>query len=71
MQGHLIYFVLQLAYLPDRRRDFSFDEEDGQDSEVSDGRSDNIISDDFFKGEKKMKKRSMLAWFKLKVCKYN
>ena len=53
--------------MPDRRRDFNFDEEDGQDSEISDGRSDNLISDDFIKGEKKIKKRSMLAWFKLKV----
>lgn len=59
--------ILQLAYLPDRKREFVLDEEDGHDSEMSDGRSDNIIADDSFKGEKKMKRRSMLAWFKMKV----
>nr|AMS24219.1 kinesin 7-Ib protein [Marsilea vestita] len=57
----------ELAYLPDRRRDFTIDDEDGQESEISsDGRSDNLISDDPFKGEKKLKRRSMLAWFKSK-----
>ncbi|KAI5081694.1 hypothetical protein GOP47_0001437 [Adiantum capillus-veneris] len=58
----------ELAYLPDRRRDdFIFEDEDGHESELSvDGRSDNIISDELFKGEKKTKRRSMLAWFKSK-----
>eukprot|EP00250_Pteridium_aquilinum_P013264 c21239_g1_i1 orf=280-3999(+) len=57
----------ELAYLPDRRRDYIFEDEDDHESELSfDGRSDNIISDDLFKGEKKTKRRSMLAWFKLK-----
>ncbi|KAH7287488.1 hypothetical protein KP509_32G058200 [Ceratopteris richardii] len=57
----------ELAYLPDRKRDFIFEDEDGHESELSlDGRSDNIISDELFKGEKKTKRRSMLAWFKLK-----
>lgn len=62
------HICLQLAYLPDRRRDYIFEDEDGHESELSlDGRSDNIISDDLFKGEKKTKRRSMLAWFKLKA----
>lgn len=57
----------ELAYLPDRRRDFVFEDEEGHESELSfDGRTDNIISDELFKGEKKTKRRSMLAWFKLK-----
>ncbi|MCO5557433.1 hypothetical protein L7F22_010997 [Adiantum nelumboides] len=57
----------ELAYLPDRRREFIFEDEDGHESELSlDGRNDNIISDDLFKGEKKTKRRSMLAWFKSK-----
>lgn len=61
----------ELAYLPDRRRDYIFEDEDGHESELSlDGRSDNIISDDLFKGEKKTKRRSMLAWFKLKKNEY-
>lgn len=57
----------ELAYLPDRRREFAFEDEDGHDSELSlDGRSDSSVVDEILKGEKKTKRRSMLAWFKLK-----
>eukprot|EP00249_Psilotum_nudum_P009640 c22061_g2_i1 orf=468-4226(+) len=57
----------ELAYLPDRRREFIFNDEDFHDSELSaEGKSDSSIAEEILKEDKKTKKRSMLGWFKLK-----
>ena len=59
---------MQLAYLPDKKRDGMYEGVNLRDLEQSlHGKSINIISDGILKGEKKTKKRSMLAWFKMKV----
>lgn len=56
----------ELAYLPNRRRDFMIEEDDSHDSEFStEGKGENNIEDSF-KEEKKNKKHGMLNWFKLR-----
>jgi centromeric protein E len=58
---------MQLAYLPNRRRDFMIEEDDSHDSEFStEGKGENSIEDSS-KEEKKNKKHGMLNWFKLRV----
>ncbi|KAH9321253.1 hypothetical protein KI387_015892, partial [Taxus chinensis] len=57
----------ELAYLPDRRRDFMIDDEDSHDSEFStEGKGDNNFIEETSKDEKKNKKHGMLNWFKLR-----
>ena len=63
---------LQLAYLPDKRRDLVLEDDDdaglGGELESREGK-DGIGTEDSCKDEKKaIKKRGMLAWFKLRVC---
>jgi len=62
-----------LVYLPDKRRDLILEDDDegGHGSELE-GRGearDGTGAEDGCKDEKKaIKKRGMLAWFKLRVC---
>lgn len=63
----LTYFLIQLVYLPDRKREYLIDDDVGSvDSEISEGRFD-IISPDSAKDDKKYRRRGMLGWFKSKV----
>lgn len=56
----------ELAYLPNRRRDFMIEDDDSHDSEFSmEGKGENSIEDSS-KEEKKNKKHGMLNWFKLR-----
>ncbi|KAK1311328.1 Kinesin-like protein NACK2 [Acorus calamus] len=56
----------ELAYLPDRKREYIDDDAGSLDSEVSsEGRCD-TISDESIKFDKKNRKRGMLGWFKLR-----
>jgi centromeric protein E len=62
-----------LAYLPDKRRDLILEDDDeggqGGDSEARGEGRDSVGTEDSCKDEKKaIKKRGMLAWFKLRVC---
>ena len=58
---------MQLAYLPNRIRDFMIEDDDSHDSEFSmEGKGKNSIEDSP-KEEKKKKKHGMLNWFKLRV----
>ncbi|KAJ7551194.1 hypothetical protein O6H91_06G004200 [Diphasiastrum complanatum] len=63
----------ELAYLPDKRRDFTFlDDEDesimvGPESDLSaSGKGESTNGEEVTRDEKKSKRRSMLAWFKLR-----
>lgn len=64
---------LQLAYLPDKRRDLIHEDDDegdqgGPDFEGNGDGRDSLGTEDGLKDEKKaIKKRGMLAWFKLRV----
>ncbi|KAK4481309.1 hypothetical protein RD792_012194 [Penstemon davidsonii] len=62
----------ELAYLPDRKREYMVDDDAGSiDSELSvDGRSDATNLDEIVKDFKRSKRRGMLGWFKLKVKSY-
>ena len=65
---HLAMFLIQLAYLPDRKREYMIGDDTGSfDSELSDGRSDITYLDDLVKDYKRNRRRGMLGWFKLKV----
>ncbi|KAK1267407.1 Kinesin-like protein NACK2 [Acorus gramineus] len=56
----------ELAYLPDRKREYIDDDAGSLDSEISsEGRCD-TISDESIKFDKKNRKRGMLGWFKLR-----
>ncbi|KAK1288900.1 Kinesin-like protein NACK2 [Acorus calamus] len=56
----------ELAYLPDRKREYIDDDAGSLDSEVSsEGRCD-TISDESIQFDKKNRKRGMLGWFKLR-----
>lgn len=61
--------IMQLAYLPDRKREYMIDEDVGSiDSEKSaDGREGVINLDELVKDFRRNRKRGMLGWFKLKV----
>eukprot|EP01018_Ginkgo_biloba_P005091 Gb_35642 [translate_table: standard] len=57
----------ELAYLPDRRRDFIIEDEDSHDSEISaEGKGDSNNTEETSKEEKKNRKHGMLNWFKLR-----
>ncbi|XP_055829962.1 kinesin-like protein KIN-7C, mitochondrial isoform X2 [Solanum dulcamara] len=58
----------ELAYLPDRKREYMIDEDAGSiDSEISaDGREGVINLDELVKDFRRNRKRGMLGWFKLK-----
>ncbi|XP_010268983.1 PREDICTED: kinesin-like protein KIN-7C, mitochondrial [Nelumbo nucifera] len=58
----------ELAYLPDRKREYMIDEDAGSlDSEFSaEGRCDASNLDELVKDDRKNRKRGMLGWFKLK-----
>ncbi|KAK4718691.1 hypothetical protein R3W88_017029 [Solanum pinnatisectum] len=58
----------ELAYLPDRKREYMIDEDSGSiDSEISaDGREGVINLDELVKDFRRNRKRGMLGWFKLK-----
>lgn len=60
---------MQLAYLPDRKRDYLNDDDGGScASGVSvDGRDDVVNLDDLVKDMRSNKKRGMLGWFKIRV----
>lgn len=63
---------MQLAYLPDRKRESLIDDDDGSiDSEISvDGRSGATNLDELVRDYKRNRRRGMLGWFKLKVNPY-
>ncbi|GMP46880.1 hypothetical protein CsSME_00014872 [Camellia sinensis var. sinensis] len=58
----------ELAYLPDRKREYMIDDDAGSHvSEISaDGRSDVANLDDLVKDYRRNRRRGMLGWFKLK-----
>lgn len=59
---------MQLVYLPDRKRDYLIDDDVGSvDSDISEGRFDNISPGNASKDDKKYRRGRMLGWFKLKV----
>lgn len=59
---------MQLAYLPDRTREYMINDDVGSlDSELSEGISDASNLDDPVKGDKRNRRRGMLGWFKLRV----
>lgn len=60
---------LQLAYLPDRKRDHLIDDDSGSHaSEPSvEGKDDVINLDELMKDYKRNKRRGMLGWFKMRV----
>ncbi|KAI0496110.1 hypothetical protein KFK09_022417 [Dendrobium nobile] len=62
----------ELAYLPDRKREYIIDDDVGSiDSELSgEGRFGINCLDDNLKFEKKNRRRGMLGWFKLKKPEY-
>lgn len=64
-----IFLLLQLAYLPDRKREYLIDDEDGRlDSELSaEGRLDSSSLDEPLRFDKRSRKSGMLGWFKLRV----
>jgi centromeric protein E len=66
----LFCFILQLAYLPDRKRDFT-DDDISLDSELSlEGKLDLNNPDESVRFDRRNRKRGMLGWFKLKVVLY-
>ncbi|RZR95338.1 hypothetical protein BHM03_00024172, partial [Ensete ventricosum] len=58
----------KLAYLPDRKREYSIDDEDGRlDSDLSaEGRLDSSSLDEPLRFDKRSRKSGMLGWFKLR-----
>lgn len=60
---------MQLAYLPDRKREYTVDDDArSYASEFSvEGRGDVTDIDELGKGYKRSKRRGMLGWFKLRV----
>ncbi|KAF9608983.1 hypothetical protein IFM89_012322 [Coptis chinensis] len=58
----------ELAYLPNRKREYMIDDDAGSlDSEFSvEGRCDFTSLDEFAKDDKRNRKRGMLSWFKLR-----
>ena len=68
--GFLILLFSQLAYLPDRKREYVTEEDAGSyASELSvEGRDEITNLDELVKDFKRNRKRGMLGWFKLKVC---
>jgi len=67
------FFLLQLAYLPDRKREYTADDDAiSEDSEFSaEGRYDASSIDDNVKFDKRNRRRGMLGWFKLRVSTFN
>lgn len=67
--GFLILLLLQLAYLPDRKREYMTEEDAGSyASELSvEGRDEITNLDELVKDFKRNRRRGMLGWFKLKV----
>lgn len=65
----LFGFFLQLAYLPDRKREYSIEDDDvSLDSEFSiEAKLDSNNSDEPARFDRRNRKRGMLGWFKLKV----
>lgn len=64
----LCSLLVQLAYLPDRKRESITDDAGSIDSEISnDGRSDTANIDDLVRDYRKNRRRGMLDWFKVKV----
>ncbi|RRT85008.1 hypothetical protein B296_00012495, partial [Ensete ventricosum] len=63
-----IVTTLTLAYLPDRKREYSIDDEDGRlDSDLSaEGRLDSSSLDEPLRFDKRSRKSGMLGWFKLR-----
>lgn len=62
---------MQLAYLPDKKREYMIDDDVGSlDSELSEGISDAIHLDDPVKDDKRNRRRGMLGWFKLRVSSF-
>ncbi len=67
------WLEVQLAYLPDKRRDLILEEDEEEcqglaDEGTTEGRGDYSGTDDNTQEEKKSnKKRGMLAWFKIRV----
>ena len=66
---HLTLLLLQLAYLPDKKREYTTDDDAGSYvSEISaEGRNDVANLDELVKDYKRNRRRGMLGWFKLKV----
>lgn len=62
----------QLAYLPDRKREYMIDDDAGSYvSELSSEARDDITNlDELVKDFKKSKRRGMLGWFKMRVRSY-
>lgn len=64
---------MQLAYLPDRKREYVVEDDAG--SYVSglsaEGRDDITNIDELVKDFKRNRRRGMLGWFKLKVSPYS
>ncbi|XP_062225681.1 kinesin-like protein KIN-7E, chloroplastic isoform X2 [Phragmites australis] len=57
----------ELAYLPDRKRDFVDDDDVSLDSELSlEGKLDSSNPDESVRFDRRNRKRGMLGWFKLK-----
>jgi hypothetical protein len=68
---YLFCVILQLAYLPDRKRDFTDDDDISLDSELSlEGKLDLNNPDESVRFDRRYRKRGMLGWFKLKVLLY-
>jgi centromeric protein E len=65
----LFGFILQLAYLPDRKREYGTEDDDfSLDSEFStEAKLDSHTSDEPIRFDRRNRKRGMLGWFKLKV----
>ncbi|CAI0393167.1 unnamed protein product [Linum tenue] len=63
----------ELAYLPDRKREYIIEEDVGSyGSELSAGGKDDIASlDDLVKDYRRSRRRGMLGWFKLKKPEYS
>lgn len=63
---------MQLAYLPDRKREYIIDDDAGSYvSELSaDARDDITNLDELVKDYKKSRRRGMLGWFKMRVRSY-
>lgn len=69
---HSSKMFMQLAYLPDRKRELMLDDDAGSiSSETSAyGRSEVTDLDELMKDYRKNTKRGMLGWFKLKVSNF-
>ncbi|GJN27586.1 hypothetical protein PR202_gb15618 [Eleusine coracana subsp. coracana] len=66
-QEDLVNLKLKLAYLPDRKRDFTDDDDISLDSELSlEGKLDLNNPDESVRFDRRNHKRGMLGWFKLK-----